>query len=144
MKRILVFLFLASICFGQSIPNKIGNLSKIEFEKWVKQMNFDGFKFAMFSHETDSFQTGFIKGQNTITILASLDDGSYKDDMMKKMNYTVYERKGYKHFYIAYPELSSTTILLPKYKVLFSVGLQGKSTKENLDKLIDQTKVYEK
>ncbi|MCK9279376.1 MAG: hypothetical protein M0P71_02040 [Melioribacteraceae bacterium] len=144
MKRILIFFFIATICIAQSTPDKIGGLSKIEFEKWVKQMSFSGYKFAMFSHETDSYQAGFIKGENTITILASLDDGSFKDDMMKKMGYTVYEQNGLKHYYIAYPEMSSTTIKVPKYKVIFSIGVQGKSSKDALEKLIDQTKVYEK
>ncbi|MFA7289780.1 MAG: hypothetical protein WC055_12965 [Melioribacteraceae bacterium] len=144
MKRILFFLFIASACIAQSTPSKIGNLSKIEFEKWVKQMSFSGYKFAMFSHETDSYQAGFLKGESTITILSSLDDGSFKDDMMKKMGYTIFERKGLKHYYISYPEMSSMTILLPKYKVIFSIGVQGKSSKDALEKLIDQTKVYEK
>ncbi|MBI3124945.1 MAG: hypothetical protein HYZ10_11135, partial [Ignavibacteriales bacterium] len=54
MKRILFLLLVASVTFAQSTPNKIGKLSKTDFEKWIKPLTLDGHKFAMFSHETDS------------------------------------------------------------------------------------------
>jgi len=144
MRRILFLLLVASIAFAQSTPNKIGKLSKSDFEKWIKPLTLDGHKFAMFSHETDSYQAGFLKGTKTVNVMAREDDGSFKESTMKQMGYTTYERKGLKHFFVAYDEMSLTTVIIPKYGIQFTVGGQGKLSKDYLDKLIDQTKIYEK
>lgn len=144
MKRILFLLIIASIAFAQSTPNKIGKLSKGDFEKWTKPLTLDGHKFAMFSHETDSYQAGYLKGTKTVTVMARKDDESFEDATMKQMGYTSYEKKGLKHYFVAYDEMSLTTIVIPKYEILFTVGGQGKLSKDYLDKLIEQTKIYEK
>ncbi len=145
MKRILFLLIVVtSIAFAQSTPNKLGKLTKVDFEKWLKPLTLDGHKFAMFSHETDSYQAGFLKGTKSLNVMAREDDGSFKESTMKQMGYTTYERKGFKHYFVAYDEMSLTTIIIPKYNIQFTVGGQGKLSKDYLDKLIDQTKIYEK
>lgn len=144
MKRIIFFLLIATISFAQNIPNKIGNLSKSDFEKWAKSLNLEGHKFMMFGHEEDSYQAMYLKGESTVVIIVREDDGSAKDDMMTKMGYKNYMRKSLKH-YINISDLQTVeTLVVPKYKIFFSVGMQGKQSKELLDNILDQTKIYEK
>lgn len=144
MKQLLFLLLIASFTLAQNIPSKIGKLSKSDFEKWVKPLTLDGHKFAMFSHEEDSYQAGYLKGTKTVNVMAREDDGSFNPETMKSMGYTIYDRKGLKHYFIAYDEMSLITITIPKYKVQFTVGGQGKLSKDYIEKLIDQTKIYDK
>jgi|WetSurMetagenome_2_1015567.scaffolds.fasta_scaffold367540_2 hypothetical protein len=144
MKRVLFILLFASISFAQNIPNKIGNLSKSDFEKWAKSLNLEGHKFMMFGHEEDSFQAMYLKGESTVVIIVREDDGSAKDDMMTKMGYKNYIRKGLKHYLNVSDLQTVDNLIVPKYKIFFSIGMQGNRSKELLDKILDQTKIYEK
>lgn len=144
MKRVLFILLIASINFAQNIPDKIGSLSKSDFEKWTKSLNLEGHKFMMFGHEEDSYQAMFLKGESTVVIIVREDDGSAKDDMMAKMGYKNYMRKGLKH-YLNISDLQTVdNLIVPKYRIFFSVGMQGNRPKELLDKIMDQTKIYVK
>lgn len=145
MKKILLIILLALgvTLTAQNTPKKIGNLSKNDFEKWMKSLSLDGYKFAMFDYQSDSYQAMFMKDySNTFVIIIREDDDSTTDEQIKKMGHTIYERKGLKHYYNGNSMQSIIMVKMPKQKIIFSAGMQGKVSKEKIEKLLDKAKVY--
>ncbi len=144
MRLLISLLMFASVVFSQKTAEQIGNLKKADFEKWMKPLVLDGHKFSGFEHEFDSFHAVFLKGMDPIQVVVRFDDGLFKEAQLKKMGYQVFEVNKIKHFLNANDFQTIDNVILPKYKVFFSVGADGKKSKEYMNKLFDEIKIYEK
>lgn len=145
MKKIFLIMMIAMsvMLTAQDTPKKIGNLTKVDFEKWMKSLSPGGYKFAMFDFQSDSYQAMFMKDYtNTFVVIIRADDGFTTDDQIKKMGYQIYERKGLKHYYNGNQMQSIINVRLKKQNVIFSAGMQGNVAKDKIEKLLDVVNIY--
>jgi hypothetical protein len=147
MKRLVLAIILVTtaINFGQDSPAKIGNLSKTYFECWMKALTLNGIKFTEFEHQEDAYHANFLQNPtNSIGVSVREDDKNSTDDLMKMMGYTIYMRNGIKHYFANIESTAMLSLRVPKYKIFFTVASTSKISKDKMEKILDQTKVYEK